>query len=228
MRLLILFMLISFNIFAQIDTTAIDTLQTININFNIDTLITDTMKIDTLIPNNKPIKRDVSQGIFVYETIDTIYVGEPIVLDFSLSKDIPIEKVVNAMKIKKYKSDTLKIDRIMQITIFNMDEENLVILPTPKPIEHTMADGRHTPWFWTLKTKKSGTVCFTVDVSYILNGKPQNITYIEYKIHSISKATFLEKIQIFFIEYWQWIFGTFASSILLPITFFVYNKKKNK
>ena len=249
MKLLIFFMLISINIFSQnndiIINTIIDTTNNITINttfdttrqiinttenFYIDTLINDTSRIDTILPMSDTITsyRNAADGIFIFETLDTIYVGEPIVVSFSISKDIPIKKVVDALKIKKYKYKKIRIDRKMQITIYNMNPDNLIILPTPKPIEQTMADGRHSPWFWTLKTKSPGKVCFTVEICYMLNKEPQHITYEQYSLISISKATIFENILSFIKEYWQWFFGTFISSIALPIFLVYQNKKKKK
>jgi len=233
--ILYLLMLISFNIFSQIDTTLVDTIQLSEINFNIDTLITDTLPIDTIIPiDTNNTKRNASNGFFIYEVIDTMYVNEPKVINFSLAKDLIIENVVRDLGITNYDLKYLRIDRKMQITIENMDNPILMIKPNPPIKKQTMSDGRQTPWFWTLKTLKTGTVCFTVNISYILRDKitneetPQNITHVEYKIVSISNATLLEKLEIFFNKYWQWIFGTFVSSIVLPLSFFIYNNKKKK
>ena len=224
--ILSILMLITFNIFSQqnyLDSLNIDTTK---IEMKIqDTIINDSNIIYQIETNSIIIlENNNSIGDIIYDRYDTLYVGEEKLVKISISKDISIDSVIDKMKFKKCNTEQIRIDRLMQVEILNLDPEKLIIEPTPKPITQPMEDGTYTHWEWIIKSTKPGKICFLIKVRVIIDKHPKNLSLYKYNVISISNDTYFEIILNFLLTYWQWLIGT----LVLPFSVFVYKYHTNK
>jgi len=228
MKLLILFLFISFNLYSQnniIDSLNIDTTQleltiqdTIQLN---DTNIIIHLETDNVLLTDTNI---LNTGNIIYDLYDTLYVDEEKIVKIAITKDISIDSVISKMKFENCITEKIRIERFMQIEILNLNTEKLTILPIPQPVTQTLEDGTFTHWEWILKSTKPGKVCFIIKVRAIVNDLPKNLLLYKYNVISISKKTITQHILGFFLIYWQWLIAT----LILPVTFFIWKLKTTK
>jgi len=181
----------------------------------------------------QPLTDDnLTYGDITYNEIDTMVVGRTDVVELTVSYNIPISEVVDAVEsfasTEEVKTESIRIAPKMLVTLIDPTDGQNFTITKISPEEQIIEINDITKWNWNVTPLNKGDNKLVLSVNIVLESGTKNIKVYEDYIYVYSTETFFEKIWTFFINSWQW----FLSAIIIPLSLYSYNiffrKKKVK
>ena len=189
--------------------------------------ITREKRILKVVPNLETTSKNIS-GRLNYVMSDTMEVGQPSVVEVSISRNLTKTEVINKVStFRRYNNNISEVvDTIIRITpvmIVKLQEVGTVgnfhidtITPMKQVVE--LQDTTITIWQWKVTPLKDGNKTLTLTVNLIIDGVEKNLTIYDGKIYVYMKHKVWVLIGNHFEKYWQW----WCTGALFPILVWLF------
>ena len=194
------------------------------LNYNIKNIIstnTDTNIDINICDTNIKLKKIYGNMYFI--NFDTMYVNTPKKIKFIISKKrLKSNKINNIFHTTNITTSKIRITNNIRVDLIDPMGTNFKInyigSDTKQYIDSTI-----TTWVWWVIPLTEGNNYLILCIDVFIDGsihteRTNNI------ITVISNETIINKIQFFFMKYWQW----FITTILIPFSIFIWKKKRKK
>ena len=170
-------------------------------------------------PIKLPKKNEYKFGKLVYDIPDTMILKKVYTIIFRINRDTNDISITNNLG-PKTKIKNIKSSDEMEVEIVDPTSNSFLIVKNNSDIQLIDSTG-YTEWVYDITPNKSGKLKLNIIVSTIRkNGKKQVVYFDDVYV----KSNPIVVVKTFWEKYWQWIFST----IFIPLTIWLYNRKKKK
>jgi len=176
-------------------------------------------------PVNEDILNTITKGDINYVVNDTMIVGTMTEVNMTISQGVTKEKIISEVESfnrSNLRTDSIRISPVMRARLIDPSDGVNFRIVSKTNDEQFLEFGDYTRWTWNVTPLVKGNNSLSLVVDIMFNDKSKSIQVYDGVIYVYSDKTFFQKLWIFFIKNWQYIF----SSLLIPILIFLYKNNK--